>query len=365
MFKSDGTAIRDPEKYVARLEEGQYRGDLVDAKGAVIKDPAAFLKGMRSTGGGHAGGGSRGGGDSWGGDGREASAKMYKLDGTAIRDPVAYVARLEKAEYQRDLLDERGEVIKDPAAYVASLRLPKKEAQKWGAQRQAPKLSSSAPSAPKAGPVQIGSALYTEDGNVVRDPMAYVAGMMRTGGAYEGGLFNENGEEIRDPVRYVNNMAFTGTGSWSPRTSAAGAESSPLYKADGSLIKDPVAYVAGMESKPGGYMGGLYNAKGEEIRDPVAYVRNMSGGTQKPRSASTSKSWSPGSASSDALYKADGTLVRDPVKYVEAMVRSGGYEGGLFNAKGEEIRDPLAYVKGMTEGYGYSQEPRKKRSTPY
>jgi hypothetical protein len=212
--------------------------------------------------------------------------------------------------------------------------------------------------------------------------------MQRSGG-YNGGLFTESGQEIRDPVAFVAKMqpqeprgrSFFTVSHLAQAMTSAMAGGPQLYKADGTLVRDPVKYVEAMQ-KTGGYKGGLMTALGEEVRDPVAYVQKMEGRSvaafAPPIGAAPARSNAPvtklaAPARSSALvtklaqsralappsnvqqsgkqiFKEDGTAVRDPVRYVEAMQRSGGYKGGLMNEKGEEIKDPLAYLGIQSQG---------------
>eukprot|EP00928_Gymnodinium_smaydae_P090414 TRINITY_DN74210_c0_g1_i1.p2 TRINITY_DN74210_c0_g1~~TRINITY_DN74210_c0_g1_i1.p2 ORF type:complete len:394 (-),score=72.93 TRINITY_DN74210_c0_g1_i1:103-1284(-) len=371
MFKKDGTAIKNPVAYVARLDMSRYDNDLFDASGKVIRNPQAYAEAIAAPKASNST--SRSHND----DVDVASAVMFKADGKPIRDPEAYVARLELGSYKGDLKDRNGRKIKDPVAYVASLS------------KKVPRSRLPTGPPPGLGGGSSEAVLFKADGTAVRDPVAYVAGMRRKGGEYEGGLFNSKGEEIRDPDAYV---AWMGLGVSSVETTAprrslptGRADSGPvgryakpqpvgmhqdaadaLYKEDGTPVRDPVAYISGMERKPGGYQGGLFNAKGIEIRDPAAYLRGMvGGGSRGPPMTSSSaapigarRERSAGATAAGAaplerqFFKADGTQVRDVEAYVKAMERSGGYKGGLFNHRGEEVRDPSAYVRGMQRDGG-------------
>lgn len=431
MFKADGTPIRDPVRYVAHLNLDDYKGDLKDATGSCITDPEAFLAGLdepptplprlervapppRSARGARApltaplAHRSAVSAPSCGGSSERTA--MYKADGTPIRDPAAYVHRLDPSEYKQDLFDAKGRVIVNPSHFV-SVRLGSSSGIDDAPAAKRPRVA-----APVAGAGAFD--LFKADGTPVKNPAAYVVAMMKSGG-YSGGLFNKSGKEIRDPEAYVARMAQTTVASaplaatrshsLPPPPPSGGGRSgclpggdSALYKSDGTLVRDPVAYVAGMERKPGGYQGGLFNSKGVEICDPAAYIRRMDAaaapllpprfsapslppylppylpplpplplpGRPAPQGA-TARGRQPappgGAAGSVQLYKADRTPVRDPVAYIRGMEkRPGGYQGGLFNGKGEEIKNPEAYLKGIVDGRGRAPTPRSSaRPAPY
>jgi len=370
MFKSDGTQIRDPVAYVAKLGKHgvEYKGDLVDSEGQLIEDPVTFVKTLGLPPGGQpiprrSPPGLANASISMD---FEDQPVLFKIDGTPIRDPAAYVANLgSNGLYKDDLFDVDGQLIKDPVMFVASLSLtPKAEKQK-------------VIPAPESGLDPQG--MYKTDGTQIRDPVAYVARLGKDW-EYKGDLVDAEGETIKDPASWVAtkgiqpqpeaNRSHAAVSTPPPPRGTFFGSDPQLYKADGTPIRDPVAYVAGMQSRPGGNQGGIFNSKGQEIRDPAAYIAHMQmRRTTKvalPARASVGQA-SPGLGIASAstplpgfaaavvaaggtaeLFKADGTPVRNPHAYVLAMDKNGGgYRGGLFNKKGEEIRDPAAYVSRM------------------
>jgi len=258
MFKADGTPIRDPAAYVAKMGGPEdYDGDLKDQNGQTIKDPVAYVmkmgldsevsrpKARRSA---HFSGGR--------------PDALYKEDGTEIRDPAAYVAGM-KGDYKGGLFNGKGEEIRDPQAYVKNIG-----GAGFGSIVRVPPLPSPRAS-PRVGFFVLGSrnddgALYKADGTPVRDPVAYITGMERKPGGYQGGLFNGKGVEIRDPQAYLKGMTGGGRRPGLPVPSGPGRvpafSNNALFKEDGTMIRDPKAYVARIEKE--GYQGGIFNDKG-------------------------------------------------------------------------------------------------------
>ena len=63
-------------------------------------------------------------GKSFGGKGQggKGGGVLFKADGTAIRNPAAFVAGIEKNGYTDKIFDANGQVIRDPVKYVASMK---------------------------------------------------------------------------------------------------------------------------------------------------------------------------------------------------------------------------------------------------
>lgn len=370
LFKSDGTVVRDPEKYVTAMERtGGYKGGLFDASGEEIPDPIAWLRGGTSAGSSRT---ARPAPVQISHD--AAGSGLFKEDGTSVRDPERYVAAMDRSGgYQGGLFDSSGQEIRDPINWVrkrggsvgsSSLANPIVVRQTTALVRQTPVLVRQTPA-----PCALDGSLYKTDGTPVRDPAAYVASMERSGG-YKGGLFTSSGEEIRDAAAYVARMGSASTasshmahaaprialqsiGARGPPVGTGAGGSKQLFKEDGTPVRDPVAYVTAME-RSGGYTGGLFNSSGEEIRDPVKYVSGVQPqASQAPLRVSTPRGAAHGSlvgmgaGNGQQLFKADGTAIRDPIAFVRNIAESGDYRGGLFNHKGEEIHDPVKYVAGM------------------
>merc|ERR1712007_231122 len=100
VFTVEGAEIRDPEKYVA-ARQGQRPGGWYAHQAPVA----------------HA-----------------SEPVLFKEDGTPIRNPSAYVAKIEKRGYDEPLFNVKGEEIKNPAAYVQKMerRAMKPVSQKSG-----------------------------------------------------------------------------------------------------------------------------------------------------------------------------------------------------------------------------------------
>jgi len=119
LFKSDGTPIRDPVAFVAGIEQRGYKEQIVDANGQIIRDPVAYVKAMQ-----HREAGSQQHSVSLSAPpGAPAGAgKIFKQDGTAVRDPLAFVAGIERNGYTEPLFDAKGQQIRDPVAYVRAMK---------------------------------------------------------------------------------------------------------------------------------------------------------------------------------------------------------------------------------------------------
>merc|ERR1712070_181672 len=107
MGKADGTAIRNPDAFVAGIAQRGYKEMIYDANGTQIRDPVKYLE-KRNNGAESSGDGKKGEG-------------MFKADGTRIRNPAAFVAGIEKRGYNEDLFDGAGKKIRDPVAFVKAL----------------------------------------------------------------------------------------------------------------------------------------------------------------------------------------------------------------------------------------------------
>eukprot|EP00927_Polykrikos_kofoidii_P004364 TRINITY_DN11724_c0_g1_i1.p1 TRINITY_DN11724_c0_g1~~TRINITY_DN11724_c0_g1_i1.p1 ORF type:complete len:408 (+),score=55.14 TRINITY_DN11724_c0_g1_i1:104-1225(+) len=284
--------------------------------------------------------------------GQPGECEIYTADGELVRNPIAYVGKLEN--YEGGLYTADGEEIRNPMAYV--------------------NRSSS-------------SFMFKADGTAIKNPKSYLAHMAN----YEGGLFTSSGQEIRDPEAFLRAREGGGRGepwsgeAWSddgglqqsgalqaratkvPRGGKAGkggqgqGQVAMMFKEDGTPVWNPANYVAHIKD----YDGGLRTPAGEEIKDPWNYVgvrlkgtaaRGPVGSFGPPGTEGTKGgkgSWAPTDIS-PLLYKADGTAILNPEKYL-ANIKN--YEGGLFSYAGEEVRNPRAYISGADRNVaqrGYS-----------
>lgn len=280
--------MKNPTAYVAGIQKRGYKDPLFTAEGEKIEDPVAFLSTMPPEEAG-----------------REASAKkrkeqsgevpaakrkktredsmLFKEDGTPIKNPVAYVAGIAMRGYKDPLFDANGTKIKNPIAYVSKM-------ESWSGDNSAANWMMMqmqyAPPTSNAG----GGGIYTADGSIVKNPLAYLEGIKKNG--YTQPLFGADGKPIRNPEAYIDAMVKRGqlsgkpvakeawsqpvakqTWSEKPRKNSGGGKSGGLFKADGTQIRNPKAYAAGIEKR--GHNEPLYDSAGVEIRNPVAYIAAM------------------------------------------------------------------------------------------
>lgn len=377
MFKADGRPINNPERYVASLQKNGYTDPLFTAKGTEIRDPAGFLasqKGSSRTrdeappakrartagpGAGNGSGKSRGGGA-----GAVVEFEgLYKADGSLIKNPVGYVAAIERNGYTQPVFTAGGEEVRNPSAYLV----------RAGLTSGSPKGQGTAPSQPARASSQ---SMYKADGTRIQKPGAYVASIEKNG--YNEPLYTADGEEIRNPAAYLSKMQNQGPVSNAPQQQAAAADVQ-MFKANGEQIKKPEAYVASIEKN--GYTDPLFTADGEEIRNPGKYLeiglRGGGGGApiqkaqQKgaprkqsfvPKKTVKAPRGAPKGAEErpEGLYKEDGSRIKNPAAYV-ANFEQRGQSQTLLNARGQVVKNPAAYVAKMMENEGQRSAGQGRR----
>lgn len=387
MFKADGTPINNPERYVASLQKNGYSDPLFTARGTEIRDPASFLAaqngGSRArdeappakrarTAGPGAGKGS--GKSRSGGAGAPALPDfegLYKADGSLIKNPVGYVAAIERNGYTQPVFTAQGQEIRNPSGYIARAGLTAGSAKgqgKWV------KIEDKAPAQPD---YASGQSMYKADGTRIAKPSAYVASIEKNG--YNEPLYTADGQEIRNPAAYVSKMQNQGPVPNAPKKQA-GAADVQMFKANGQQIKKPEAYVASIEKN--GYTDPLFTADGEEIRNPVQYLENgrrgagaapakqvqKQGAPRKQRMVPRKTVKAPRGARpngaeerQEGLYKEDGSRIKNPAAYV-ANFEQRGQSQTLLNARGQVVKNPAAYVARMMENEG--QQPAGKGRRP-
>lgn len=400
--KADGTVIKNPVNFIKGIQKRGYN-EPIFSDGEQVEDPVQFIESL-SPGCLDDGTSKRSGTSDWQPAAKRIKSElvvqvssngalgMFKADGTAVRDPAAYVAGIRKNGYNEPLLDADGNDIEDPESYLQAMQQHGSAKANGGA--ATPQATSAAPvwratasrtpsstSTGMASAGMSGAVLFKSDGTAVRDPARYVEGIKKRG--YNEPLMDAKGVQIRDPVAYVEKMVqregpppaarasvgsgfavgFGGGAFTRPLALAvlrpagggagarAGADGAVLFKSDGTAVRDPIAYVAGIEQR--GYNEPLMDAKGQQIRDPVAYVKGMqqrqAGGAHQRAHSAPAAAWGAPASSAGAgkLFKADGTPIRDPAAFV-AGIEKRGYNEPIYDGKGQQIKDPVAYVRKMT-----------------
>jgi len=375
MFKEDGSPINNPEGYVASIQKNGYNHPLFTLQGDEIRDPVKFLASKmggsdrmhedepprkRSRVDGKGGGGKgRGGGLA----ALPAEEGLFKADGTMIKNPVGYVAAIERNGYTNPLFTSQGKEIRDPVKYLAAAE-----------KRTSPSSGSGALADRSSG----APGLFKADGTEIHNPAAYVASIEKNG--YTSLLYTADGNEIRNPVAYLRKNMDGHTQVEAP-TQSSNREKVAMFKSDGSQIKKPEAYVASIERN--GYTQPLFTADGQEIRNPAKYLEiglGMSSSAVATRPApsrtprtgkATRRSVQPISRKrvapnrernqqerSEGLYKEDGSQIKNPSRYV-ANFEVNGQSHPLFNARGQVVQNPAAYVAKMMENA--QGQPTQKR----
>merc|ERR1712014_16785 len=100
--------------------------------------------------------------------------------------------------------------------------------------------------------------IYKVDGTPIRNPVGYLA---KTSG--DEILLDSNGNIIRDPTAYVLGMVKRGDVAI-PASGQGSAKHQGIFKADGTPIKNPRQYVKTAMDK-GGIKETLYDSYGKEI----------------------------------------------------------------------------------------------------
>ncbi|CAK0885128.1 unnamed protein product [Prorocentrum cordatum] len=271
---------------------------------------------------------------------------MFTADGSEVRNPSAFVAKIDR--YEGGLFTADGEEIRNPSRFASLLlrngsdasslrsrspRLPERRTSKGGAKGDA--------------------VLYNGSGEPIWNPEAYIGRITN----YDGGLFTADGQEVRNPKAFLAGLSRA-----SPKGGGKGDGEAILYKADGTPILNARNFVANIES----YRGGLYTASGQEVRNPHAFVEGADGrrGPTAARPAREealaykraggegqasgarrgAKGGGKGPKGGAPLYKADGTPIWNPEAYVAKIY---DYDGGLFTSDGQEVRNPQAFVAGL------------------
>merc|ERR1719183_183058 len=107
LYMENGTPIKNPMAYVARIEENGYTKPLFNDRGEEIRDPVAYvMKGMDKRGRGSSA--------------ATGTLNLFMENGTPIKNPAAYIAKIEQNGYSKPLFNEKGQEIKDPVAYLNS-----------------------------------------------------------------------------------------------------------------------------------------------------------------------------------------------------------------------------------------------------
>jgi len=346
LFTAKGTEIRDPAAFLASQKGGsRTRDEAPPAKRARTAGPGA----------GKGSGKSRSGGA--GVPALPDFEGLFKADGSQIKNPVGYVAAIERNGYTNPVFSANGQEIRNPSAYIARAGLTEGSSKgqgKWV------KIEDQASMQPSQG-------LYKADGTRIQKPSAYVASIEKNG--YNEPLYTADGQEIRNPVAYVTKMQNQGPVPNAPKKQA-GVADIQMFKANGQQIKKPEAYVAAIEKN--GYTDPLFTADGQEIRNPAKYLENglrgagaapkqkvqKQGVPGKQRFVPRKTVKAPGGARpngaeerQDGLYKEDGSRIKNPAAYV-ANFEQRGQSQTLLNARGQVVKNPAAYVAKMMENEG-------------
>jgi hypothetical protein len=243
LYKSDGSPIWNPVRFVANIEE--YDGGLFNADGKEIKNPHKFLESMIQKGVLEA---------EQPAAPAPSSALMYKSDGSEVWNPARYVSKI--VDYKGGLFTAAGVEIRDPQRY-AEIR-----------DRSAAGASQS-----QTGPEVL---IYKADGTPIRNPDEYVQNMKYE---YTGNLRTVTGEKIKDPEAYIKgatkfiskangDSTKQAKGTWKKKQGDPVNLDYVLFRADGSPIKNPRTFLADLKK----YENDLFTSDGEPIKDPWRLV---------------------------------------------------------------------------------------------
>merc|ERR1712137_554762 len=115
-----------PEAYVASIQKNGYTNPLFTERGEEIRDPVKYVLGTSSTSqtnkkskglsGGFASRVAKNKGTRTKG---ATPKKMFKADGTPIKNPKAYVDKIKTNGYTEPLFTEGGDEIRDPVSFLA------------------------------------------------------------------------------------------------------------------------------------------------------------------------------------------------------------------------------------------------------
>lgn len=122
LYDADGEPIRDPVAYIAGIQKRGYTKPIHTADGEKIRDPASYLAKSLSqsrTASPKPKGPAKASTNKVGSD---EKAVLFKADGTPIRNPAAFVEGIKKNGYNDTIFDRSGKEIRNPVAYVAAMR---------------------------------------------------------------------------------------------------------------------------------------------------------------------------------------------------------------------------------------------------
>lgn len=257
------------------------------------------------------------------------AASMYMADGTPIKNPAAYVAKIAQNGYTKKLFTAAGQEIRNPVAFLQKNmggvggnndKNRKMQGKTTGVKQNNLKQKAGAGNGVQS------KKMYKPDGSVIQNVQAVLAAIERNG--YTQPLYTAKGTLIQNPVAFVGNNS---NGASAAIVGSNGRSSSKqMFKEDGTPIYDTAKVLAAIERK--GYTQALYTAAGTLINNPVAFVG--SGGENGGKPDSSSKS----------MYKADGSLIVNPAQVLKAIAAKG-YTQILYTAAGTPIHNPLAFAK--------------------
>jgi len=122
MFLANGKRVKNPSAYVAKIEENGYTKTLYTADGNEIQNPVAFVAAMerRASDGANGPSGKKRKMD--GGGGRDSGhSGIFLANGEQIRNPSGYVAKIKENGYTKPVYTAEGKEIKDPVAFLAAM----------------------------------------------------------------------------------------------------------------------------------------------------------------------------------------------------------------------------------------------------
>merc|ERR1712050_486542 len=93
-------------------------------------------------------------------DDSRGDAALFKADGTPVRNPVNYVAGIQKNGYKEKLFTADGDEIRDPVAFVEKME----------------RNGTAKTEGPRGVKRQKTGGIYKADGTPIKNPVAFVAG---------------------------------------------------------------------------------------------------------------------------------------------------------------------------------------------